>query len=222
MTETGKTSLARNLCAHYRRKDFETIVLDPLRDPRWGASFITSDGDEFLDICKRSKKCMLFMDEGSESVGRYDTEMQWTATQARHWGHSSHFISQGAIQLAPIIRDQCTHVFLFCSGIKSGKLLAEEFNAPDLEICTSLKRGEYFHAVKGGVCTFHSSLRSYDNAFTSHVTRERNFRDRRSAGAQEKTRKVDGDSNSGGGGAITSGDDGQSGGGDSGSGGDGD
>lgn len=184
MTEHGKTTLARGMCSDYIDMGYYTIVLDPLKDPRWRATFITDDGEEFLYMAKRATKCMLFLDEGSESVGRYNVPMQWTATQARHWGHSSHFIMQEAIQIAPIIRSQCTRVFLFASGKRAGKTLAEEFNAPELELCTSLRRGEYLKAVKGGTCQFYSQQRSYENALLAHA-RGRGI-DRVGRGVEEK------------------------------------
>lgn len=173
MTLMGKTSLARALCASYKRRGFDTIILDPLKDPKWAASYITDDGDDFLYMAKQSRKCMLFLDEGSESVGRYNVPMQWTATQARHWGHSSHFITQVATQIAPIVREQCAHAFLFAAGKRAGKTLSEEFNAPDLEMCVSLQPYEYFHAVKGGACHFHSEKRSYADAISTHASRGR-------------------------------------------------
>lgn len=189
MTEMGKTTLARDLGTIYRRQGYKNIVLDPLRDPRWPADFITADSEEFIDVCRASKKCMLFMDEGAQSVGRYDIEMQWAATQSRHWGHSAHFICQGATQIAPVIRDNCSRVFVYHSGARNGKLLAEEFNAPDLEMCVSLLPHEYFCAVRGGKCTFHSTKRRFEDAFTSHVERARSFRDRRLSRGEEETRE---------------------------------
>lgn len=202
MTEMGKTTLARGMCSVYRARGFETIVLDPMRDPRWKASFLTADGDEFLDIAKRSRKCMLFADEGSQSVGRYNLEMEWIVTQSRHWGHSANIICQGGTQLAVIIRDQCSHVFLFACGARTAKMLSEEFNAPDLELCVALKPREYFHAVKGGACTFHSSQRSFEDAYIAYNSRGRTVRNRRDAGAAKEAVEVgDSDSDSSGGSA---------------------
>ncbi len=200
MTEMGKTTLARNMGIAYRSRGFETIVLDPLLDPRWRASYITSDGDKFIAKCKVSQKCMLFVDEGSESVGRYNVPMQWVVTQSRHWGHSAHILCQGATQLAMIVRDQCTHLYLFAAGKRNGTLLAEDFNAPELEMCVSLNVGEYFHAVKGGTCTFHSQQRSYDDAYTSHIARSRfggNWRGNAVKEEQGKGAKRNGGSDSG-------------------------
>lgn len=150
ITESGKTTLARRLAASYKRQGYTILVLDPLRDPRWNADFITSDPQHFLEVFWKSRRCMVFMDEGGESVGRYDLAMQKTATRGRHMGHSCHYIAQNAVQIAPIIRDQCTHLFLFNSPMRSCKALAEEFNRPELLNGVNFKQGEYIHAVKFG------------------------------------------------------------------------
>lgn len=203
MTETGKTTLARDLAAVYRSQGWKNIALDPLRDPRWPCDYITDDGGEFLEVFWASRRCMAFMDEGGESVGRYNDEMQTTATRGRHLGHSCHFIAQSAVQLAPIVRDQCTHLFLFCSGAKSGKTLAEEFNAPELEMCVALKRGEYFHAVKGGGCTFHSKQRRIEDVERSANDRGNfSLRSRRGTRGAEREKVEAGSGSSGSGGSV--------------------
>lgn len=153
MTESGKTTLARNLAAYYKYQQWGVLVLDPLKDPRWSCDFITDDQEEFLDVFWRSRRCIAFLDEGGESVGRYDTAMQQTATRGRHWGHSCHFIAQRATQLAPIVRDQCSRLYLFCSSVKDGRLMSEEFNKPELETCSELLQGEHIEAIKFGKVT---------------------------------------------------------------------
>lgn len=152
MTESGKTTKARQLAANYRRQGIGVIVLDPLRDPAWQADFITDDQEEFLDVFWRSRSCAAFLDEGGESVGRYDLAMQKTATRGRHCGHSCHYIAQKATQLAPIVRDQCSYLYLYTSGLTSCKMLAEEFNKPELLNATQLQRYSYFFASRFGQC----------------------------------------------------------------------
>lgn len=154
-TESGKTTLARNLAAHYKRSNYGVLVLDPLSDPRWPCDFITADAAEFLDIFWRSRKCIAFMDEGGESVGRYDLAMQKTATRGRHWGHSCHYVAQDPTQLAPIVRSQCSHLFAFALSSRQSKVLAEEFNEPLLETCPKLRQGEYIHAQRFGKTVQH-------------------------------------------------------------------
>lgn len=152
MTESGKTTKARQLAANYRRQGIGVIVLDPLRDPQWNADFITDDQDEFLDVFWRSRSCAAFMDEGGESVGRYELAMQKTATRGRHCGHSCHYIAQKATQLAPIVRDQCSYLYLYTSGLTSCKTLAEEFNKPEIIKGTQLQRFSYFFVSRFGQC----------------------------------------------------------------------
>lgn len=156
MTESGKTTLARALAHAYRRKGIGVLVLDPLKDPRWDCDFITADQDAYLDALWNSRHCMAFMDEGGKSVGRYNYAMQETATMARHWGHSCHYIGQDPTLLAPIIRDQCRHIFLFCASDRVGKKLADEFNQPALLECGSLKQGEYIRAARFGGASRHT------------------------------------------------------------------
>lgn len=146
-TLSGKSTLAKGLARGYKDAGRGVIVLDILKDPEWSADFITDDPDEFLKVLWDSRECMCFIDEAGESVGRYNEAMAKTATRGRHWGHVMHYITQYATQLSPIIRTQCTRVYLFCSSIREGQRLSEDFGAPELEQCTELKQGEFFQAA---------------------------------------------------------------------------
>ena len=50
MTESGKTTLATEICRDYRARGIKTIVLDPMYDQRWDADFLTTDKARFLEI----------------------------------------------------------------------------------------------------------------------------------------------------------------------------
>lgn len=95
---------------------------------------------------------MAFIDEAGEAVGRYNDAMNKTATRGRHCGHVCHYCAQNATQIAPLVRDQCTGLFLFSSPVRSGKMLSEEWGFAELETCNLLRTGEYFHATKMGAC----------------------------------------------------------------------
>lgn len=182
MTESGKTTKARQLAANYRRQGIGVIVLDPLKDPAWQADFITDNQEEFLDVFWRSRSCAAFLDEGGESVGRYDLAMQKTATRGRHCGHSCHYIAQKATQLAPIVRDQCSYLYLYTSGLTSCKMLAEEFNKPELLNATQLKRFSYYFVSRFGQCKLVGGL---SNATTTHSNRSGNSSSRSNAAGEE-------------------------------------
>lgn len=188
MTLSGKTTLAKRLCQVYRSHGIRTLVLDPILDPQWGADFITADQEHFLEVFWSNTECMAFLDEGGESVGRYDLAMQRTATRGRHRGHVCHYIVQDATQIAPIIRAQCTRLYLFCSPYESGARLARDWNRPQLLECSDLSVGEYFEAVKMGAikkCSLFNKPRS-ENEPDSSANRRRDRSRRLGDAKQEK------------------------------------
>jgi len=153
MTDSGKTTLAKRINKAYRKKGWNTIVLDPLSDPEWepadpgenyGGCFWTKDQAEFLDVVKNSRSCMVFVDEAGEAVGQYDDEMHWLATRGRHYGHSCHFISQRGNQIAKTVRDQCAIMYLFASSLSDCKIHADEWNEPQLKEGNKLDKGEFY------------------------------------------------------------------------------
>lgn len=149
MSESGKTTLAKQLCQKYRRQGIKTIVLDPLWD-NWQADFQTDDPAEFMAVVSNpeTKRCAIFIDEAGESVGQYNKEMFWLATRARHYGHNSHFIVQRVSQISPIVRDQCRFLFMFSTNIKVCKTLADDFNEERLLEGNMLEQGECFYVQK--------------------------------------------------------------------------
>lgn len=151
-TLSGKSTLGKLLCAAYRERGIETLVFDPVRDPEWRSSFQSDNREHFLQVYWASQCCAVFFDEGSISVGKYVPETEKTATLGRHRGHINHYICQRVTQIPPIVRDQCTELFLFSSSAKDCALLAEEFGHDELASGHLLTVGEYFHAYKMGAC----------------------------------------------------------------------
>lgn len=153
MTESGKTTLGTRLAHQYHAGGFGIIVLDPMGNPNWPAgerTFRTSNPDEFLRVFWQSQRCMAFIDEAGESVGRFDDLMIRTATKGRHWGHSCHYMSQRGAQLSRTVRDQCSHLFLFTTALDDCKLHSNEWNKPELREAHTLPQGHYFHATRFG------------------------------------------------------------------------
>lgn len=144
MTESGKTTLAKLIVKNAKKKKIKTAVLDPLKDPHFGADFNTANQEEFLAWIKKNKSAVLVIDEAGTSVGRYNTAMEWVVTTSRHLGHSSILICQGAAQLSPLVRGQCTVCYLFSSTLATLKTISEDFNAPELLKIGRLTRGEFY------------------------------------------------------------------------------
>jgi DNA helicase HerA-like ATPase len=147
ITGTGKTTLAFRLAAEYRQNNINVLVLDPDLRTGWNADFITDNPETFLEVVKVNKSCALFIDESGQMIGRYSREMAWLATNARKWGHKSHFITQRASQLDPTIRNQCTSIFLFKQSLDDTKNLVNEFCSNDLEQAHTLRIGEYLGKI---------------------------------------------------------------------------
>ena len=150
MTMSGKTTLATRLAHQYKVRGVEPIILDPMRDPRWPSEYLFTDSRQFLELCAKSTHCALFLDESGDTIGRYNDEMFWLATKARHYGHRSHFICQRPSQLSPTVRTQCSYMYLFNVGISDAKILADEWGKPELREANTLGRGEYFAVERFG------------------------------------------------------------------------
>lgn len=145
MSESGKTTLAKQLCSKYRKRGIKTIVLDPLYD-KWDADFQTSDPNEFMQVVSNpeTQRCAIFIDEAGESVGQYHKEMFWLATRARHYGHNSHFVVQRVKQINPTVRDQCRFLYMFSTNYSICQELAKDFNEPRLLEGSNLQQWECF------------------------------------------------------------------------------
>lgn len=144
ITESGKTTICKKLAAKHLEQGFAVLVLTSIFDAWPEGCLVFDDQDEFLRVFWNSKKCMVFIDEGGSTVGRYNEAMDATATRGRHWGHSCYFSSQRATQISATVRGQCSQLFCFAQGKKDAEVLAEEFNQPGLEEAPNLRRGEFF------------------------------------------------------------------------------
>ena len=145
-TESGKTTFARSLVPAYKKAGINVIVYDPLLDPRWNADYISNDLSEFLRTYWNSRQCAVYFDESGEACEQERHEMTKTATRGRHWGHRNHYIAQRSVLIPRTIRDQCTTLVLFNSGLEDCKIHAAEWNEPAIkEQGPFLPAGEYFH-----------------------------------------------------------------------------
>lgn len=150
-TLSGKTTLAKKLASRYRANGVSVLVLDPIGDPGWECDFRTADFHEFMRVYKESRGCACFYDETGDLCDEYPHEMTRTATRGRHRGHRNHYIAQRGALIVRTMRDQCSELFLFNSGLEDCKIHAAEWNAPRIrEIGPFLAKGEYLYKQKMG------------------------------------------------------------------------
>ena len=150
MTESGKTTLGKHLSREFSKQGIPVLVLDPMNDPEWHADFRTTDQDAFLEVFWANQSCQCFIDESAQMVGRYDDLMQETATRGRHFGHSVFYLSQRGAQISTTVRAQTRHLFLFTSAKDDCKILANEFNQPELLKANNLPQGHFYSASRFG------------------------------------------------------------------------
>lgn len=135
------------MAATYKTKNIPVLVLEPFVSKSWGADFITDDPKHFLKAVFQNKSCAVFVDEGGETLDKYDKVMNRLATTARHYGHNSHFIAQRAAQISTTIRDQCINVFAFRQSYDDAKILAGRYVDDNFLNVPSLNQGEYIAKI---------------------------------------------------------------------------
>ena len=153
-TESGKTTLACELAEGFREEGYRIIVLTAVYDPKWRLQkedYYTESPEEFLRVFWDSQRCIAFIDEAGETVGRYDEAMDKVATRGRHREHSTFFILQKATRISLTVREQCSRAFIFQSAPSTCRVMADEFNQPKIEEeGPLLKRGEYIEVNRFG------------------------------------------------------------------------
>lgn len=137
MQQSGKTTLATYLAREAKRRGFPLVVLDPHMSPHWRADWMTDDLGKLLRKLRASRRCVVFVEEtgdeseGSKPLGR-QPGFSWLFTQAHHWGHVTHYLSQYHAQVKPVVRCNVRRLFLFTVGPATVKEWAEQLAKPQL------------------------------------------------------------------------------------------
>jgi len=116
-------------------------------DDRWFCDFKTHDIDAFFRFCWTRKGCMLFIDEAG-GFGKYSEPLTKLMTKGRHLGHCIFLMTQDLTQVSPLIREQCSKIYLFASSDRAFKIIADAFRKPDLLTRPALGRGEFYEVSR--------------------------------------------------------------------------
>lgn len=152
-TKSGKTTYVIKYCHAMKRRGFEVLWFTAIPDPRLAAltQFVTHDKAQMLKWMKTHGRCVCVFDEGGSTVGRYDPEIEVTATQGRHpvpgrpgaGEHTCIYICQAARQISPTIRGMCGVLVCFRVDVMSAELLSRDFVEPKAELAPQLQQFEY-------------------------------------------------------------------------------
>ncbi len=147
-TGSGKTFLAMKKAQAFLDAGFGVLVLENILN-KWPCTWQTRCAADFIAAAKRSRRCALFIDDVGETLHR-DPDAEWPFTMARHLGHKTHALAQGATQLLPVLRNQCSTLYLFAdTDPDECKFLARKFNAPGLVGASSAPLNTFFLKARG-------------------------------------------------------------------------
>jgi GTPase SAR1 family protein len=126
MTGSGKTTLAKQYCEEYKSRGGSVLVFDPIGDT-WPSEYVYNDFDEFCDVAKKSRNCLLIVDESAEAIGRNAGDYMWLGTRSRHLGHTVVFITQRPQGVDRMVRDQCEDISCFMLSKYDAEQLVREY-----------------------------------------------------------------------------------------------
>lgn len=149
-TMCGKTTLAKEVARQYRTAGRGVLVLDPFADT-WPANWQTTNLDAFLAKARASRGCALFGDEAGQVIAR-GPKAEWLFTGSRHWGHRFHVLAQSGVQMTPLMRSQCSRIYLFRVSLNVAKMWAEDFADDRLLEAVSLSQYEFLLCDRFGGC----------------------------------------------------------------------
>src|SRR5690348_1624865 len=113
ITEIGKTRgckiLAGELVKHGKVMAYDIL------GSKWpdGVLVVTTREDFDWYYWSETDFVAVFIDEAGETVKRFDTDMEKTATRGRHPGHQNFYMVQGLSLMSNQARKQCTNVYLY-------------------------------------------------------------------------------------------------------------
>ncbi len=145
-TRCGKSSLVKALAQDSLDRGVGVLVLDPNNDD-WPCSFQTTDTEAFIALAKKSRHCLLIVDEAGEAIGRgkgSDGSI-WITSRSRHWGHCAILIAQRAQMVELNVRSQCANAYVFRQSTGDARLLSDQFADESLLSAPTLAKYEFLY-----------------------------------------------------------------------------
>lgn len=148
-TQTGKSTLCKNIISDFQAMNIPVIVYEPFGDPFFKADLKFKEVAPFLKAVFENKNCCIFVDECGKFFSAENKHLKHLQekllTMGSHYGHKVFLIAQRYTQIPTTPRNQANTIILFNSSIKDGQTHAEEWNDSTLKNCINLKKGEYIY-----------------------------------------------------------------------------
>lgn len=146
ISNSGKSNLAKSICAMKKKLDNVCVIYDPTKSSGWRSSCKFSSPEKFLNYIDSVNSANVFIDE-AKSLWDYDQKLaDKLLYRGRHRGLLVFLICQrGKGMIPPNARNMCSRVFAFKQNYADAKDLAESFS-DILLTASSLKIGEYVYS----------------------------------------------------------------------------
>lgn len=155
VTESGKTTLAREIARQISAAKQRVIVYDPMGTATAGGNWpndaiIFNDDFDFLDYVAKPDVCKahVFIDEADEIFNLQSRENFWILKAGKHFGFCCYVITQRPKMVAPTIRGQCGICYMFRLAADDQREIGRDFGHSGLE-SINLDTGDYIKLVSG-------------------------------------------------------------------------
>jgi hypothetical protein len=174
VTESGKTTLAREIARRMGVREHNMIVFDPVGTATAGgdwpkSAIIFNDIDKFTDYVERDdvRHAHVFVDESADVFSHSQKDNHWMLRRGRHKGLQFFLIAQRPKMLPPNVRTQCSICYCFRLALDDLKEIAADFghNVKDIlevnsdeevkeeKVIKNLDSGDYL-VLTSGSATF--------------------------------------------------------------------
>jgi len=134
VTQSGKTTLARELARALAARGQNVIVFDPVGTATAGGGWpkgaiIFDESAEFFEYIERPdvKGAHVFIDEAADFFGVGDKHNFWLLTRGRHFFLHIYLIAQRPKMLAPSVRGQCGVAYVFRLACEDADEIGRDF-----------------------------------------------------------------------------------------------
>ena len=167
VTQSGKTTLAREHCRVLHAAGWDVAVYDPVATATAGGGWtdegakdhgqtvrIFSDHGKFFAWLVKAKgtpdhPVFVFADESADIFGHRQTDAHWLPRRIRHEHIYLRLISQRPKMLPPDVRSQCAICYMFRLAADDRKMVASDFGHDSEVYNKNLDTGDFLVLISG-------------------------------------------------------------------------
>lgn len=144
----GKTTFCEACADWHLRNGIDVLLLESFQS-KIPCSFRTQDAKEFIREARKRTRCLLFVDDGSQVIDRYDSGLNWLGAQSRHWGHKFLINTQRYVDINPTIRNNASQIVAFRMADSDAEMVAKDFADGTGVLKTAGKLAKYEFLIGG-------------------------------------------------------------------------